>query len=124
MFKEFANNMRPLRIYLKIDFNHAGFGKTIPFIIPRKNIEDGVGKPLYVHVKSDLEELKKGFKLKDIYKQLYIPIDVIFDDKTNKYVYYLPDELRENGILNVSDDIMEFNLFEIKFKDESNESNQ
>lgn len=119
MFKEFANNMRPLRIYLKIDFNHAGLGKTIPLIIPRKNMEDNIGQPLYVHESSDLKILKKGFKLKDIYKQLYLPIDVIFDDKNNRYVYYLPEQLRENGELGVDNDIMEFNLFEVKFKDES-----
>lgn len=119
MFREYANNMRPLRIYLKIDFNHAGIGRTIPLMLPRKNMEDGVGEPLYLHNDEDLKELKKGFKLKDIYKQLYIPIDVIFDDKMNKYVYYLPDKLRENESLNVDNDIMEFNLFEVKFKDES-----
>ena len=98
------------------------------------------GLPLYIHkdneeenkeligIKiSDLDLLKEGFKLKDIYKQLYIPIDVIFDDKTNKYVYYLPNSLRENDELGVSNEVMEFNLFEVKFKDESvveNESNQ
>jgi hypothetical protein len=130
MFREYANNLRPLRIYLRIDFNHAGIGKTIPLIIPRKNIKDDneVGEPLYIHNDKDLEVLKEGFKLKDIYKQLFIPIDVIFDDKTNRYVYYLPNELRENASLNVDDDIMEFNLFEVKFKDESivekNENNQ
>jgi hypothetical protein len=66
--------------------------------------------------------------LRDIYKQLYIPIDVIVDDKNNRYVYYLPEQIRENKELGVNNDIMEFNLFEVKFKDESivekNESNQ
>jgi hypothetical protein len=130
MFREYANNLRPLRIYLRIDFNHAGIGKTIPLIIPRKNITDDneVGEPLYIHNNKDLETLKEGFKLKDIYKQLFIPIDAIFDEKTNRYVYYLPNELRENTSLKVDDDIMEFNLFEVKFKDESivekNENNQ
>ena len=121
MFREFSDSMRPKRIYLKIDFNHAGIGRTIPFIIPREflgeNDEDGT--PLYLHDETDLAELKKGFELKDIYKQLFIPIDVIYDDKNNRYVYYLPEALRENYELGVSDDIMEFNLFEIKFKDES-----
>ena len=124
MFREYANNMRPLTIYLKIDFNHAGIGRTIQFMLPRG--EDGY--PLYIHKPNDLEKLKQGFTLKDIYKQIYIPINVIYDDKTNRYVYYLPKELRENGELYVDDDIMEFNLFEVKFKDESvnrdNEGNQ
>lgn len=122
MFREYANNLHPLTIYMKVDFNHAGIGKTIPFMLPRKFTNDEIGEPLYID--NDLDTLKKGFGLKDIYRQIYIPIHVIFDTKTNRYVYYLPDKLRENGVLNVSDDIMEFNLFEIKFKDESNESNQ
>lgn len=124
MFREYANNMRPLTIYLKIDFNHAGIGRTIQFMLPRGEN----GKPLYIHKPDELEILKQGFTLKDIYKQIYIPINVIYDDKTNKYVYYLPNDLRENEELGISNDIMEFNLFEVKFKDESvnrdDESNQ
>ena len=118
MFREYANNLRPLTIYMKVDFNHAGIGKTIPFMLPRQNV-NGEDIPLYIHEHYDLTILKEGFGLKDIYKQIYIPINVKFDEKTNRYVYYLPANLRENGVLNVSDDIMEFNLFEIKFKDES-----
>lgn len=121
MFREFSNNLRPSRVYLKIDFNHAGIGKSIPLIIPRKNISKSnpIGEPLYIHKEDDLEKMKDGFTFKDIYKQLYIPIDVIYDDKNNRYVYYLPDELRENDELGVDDSILEFNLFELKFKDES-----
>ena len=130
MYREYADNMRQKTIYLKVEFNHAGIGKTIPFMLPRKFEEnDDIGNPLYIHKKDDLEILKQGFTLRDIYKQIYIPINVIFDDKTNEYVYFLPEKLRENSELKVDDDIMEFNLFEIKFKDESqeperNESNQ
>ena len=115
MFREFANGLRPTRIYMKIDFNHAGIGKSIPMTIPR----DANDIPLYLHVESDLKKLKEGFKFKDIYNQLYIPIDVIYDEKNNRYVYYQPESIRENSELDVSNDIMEFNLFEIKFKDES-----
>ena len=151
MFREYANNMRPLRIYLKIDFNHAGYGKTIPLMFPRIfDKDDDIGVPLYLHFgewwifpdgtvfgidnaairyadetgldymyTTSLNYLKDGFRLRDIYKQLYIPIDVIFDDKNNRYVYYLPEQIRENKELGVNNDIMEFNLFEVKFKDES-----
>lgn len=121
MFREFSNSLRPKRVYLRIDFNHAGIGKTIPMIIPRKNItyDNPDGEPLYIHNQTDLDILKKGFKFKDIYNQLFIPIDVIYDERNNRYVYYLPESLRENEVLGVDDDIMEFNLFELKFKDES-----
>lgn len=121
MFREFSNSLRPKRVYLRIDFNHAGIGKTIPMIIPRKNItyDNPDGEPLYIHNGEDLSILEDGFKFKDIYNQLFIPIDVIYDEYNNRYVYYLPESLRENNELGVDDDIMEFNLFELKFKDES-----
>ena len=120
MFKEYANGLRKRRIYLRIDFNHAGIGKSIPMALLRKRIdEDGVGTPLYIFKQDDLKELKNGIQMKDMYKQLHIPIDVVYDTATNKYVYMLPEQLRENGELGVDDNIMEFNLFEIKFANES-----
>jgi hypothetical protein len=121
--------MREETIYMKVEFNHAGIGKTMTFMLPREIGEDdidGVGSPLYIHknesvddLPSDLDKMKNGVKLTDIYKQTHIPIKVIFDDKSNRYVYYLPKKLRENDELGVEKEIMEFNLFEIKFANES-----
>ena len=105
MFKEYSKKMRTNTIYLKVEFNHAGIGKTIPFMLPRYdngsiiNITDS--------------KLKNGFNIKDIYKQTFIPINIVYDDSLNKYIYYLPDEL------NTGTEIMQFNLFEVKFANES-----
>ena len=120
MFKEYVTNNREDVIYMKVDFNHAGVGQSIPFLLPRKDLDEvGVGTPLYLDSQEDVKVLKKGFKLKDIYKQLYLPIYVKYDINTNKYVYYLDEVLRENDHLSVNDEIMEFNLFEVKFENES-----
>ena len=54
-----------------------------------------------------------------MYEQVYFPLYVKYDDKSCKYYYYMPDSLRENGYLGVEDEIMEFNLFEVKFANES-----
>lgn len=115
MFKEYAQKLHETTIYLKVEFNHAGIGKTINFMLPRNNN----GSPLYVNNSGDLEILKQGFSSKDIYKQTYIPINIVYDTESNRYVYYLPDYLRENYELGIDNDIMEFNLFEVKFKNES-----
>ena len=114
MFKEYAKKLHEATIYLKVEFNHAGIGKTIPFMLPREG-----ETPLYVHKAQDRDTLMNGFRMQDIYNQIYIPIKVIYDEKNKKYVYYLPDSLRENEELGVEDDIMEFNLFEVKFTNES-----
>ena len=64
---------------------------------------------------SDKEKLLEGITIKDIYKQTFIPVNIVFDDNLNKYVYYLPSYMNST-----EDGIIEFNLFEPKFKDESN----
>ena len=121
LFKEYAKKKHEVTIYLKIEFNHAGIGKSIQFTLPRK--DDGT---LYRLSKSaDVSTMKDGFKMQDIYKQVYIPIKLIYDDNENRYVYYLPNELREQGYFNdnspiqLNDDVMVFNLFETKFANES-----
>jgi len=119
MFKEYTPKMREGIIYMKIEFNHAGIGKSIPMIVPRKNMEDGIGTPLYLHNDNDLATLKNGFKLKELNEQLYFPLYVKYSDKDNRFYYYIPKQLRENEELGVSDEVMEFNLFEIKNANES-----
>ena len=116
MFKEYAKKLHEATIYLKVEFNHAGIGKTIQFALPRKSTESD---PLYLFNANDVEMLKSGFTMSDIYNQTHIPIKIIYDKEADKYVYYLPDGLRENTALDIDNDIMIFNLFEIKFADES-----
>jgi len=137
MFKEYAKKMREATIYLRIDFNHAGIGKTIPFMVPRilstnGNVDEE--ELMLLNRQKDSMALKEGFNMKDIYKQVYLPIHIKYDDKENKYVYYLCEGSRiQNKSLYgeyigfVSDDVMVFNLFEVKFANESlirDESNQ
>lgn len=113
MFKEYTKKMREGVIYMRIDFNHAGIGQSIPMTIPRHLDTD---TPYYMDDDNDLELLKDGFSLKDIYKQLYIPIYVKYDIESNKYYYYLSENMRENSKMGENNEIMLFNLFEIKFK--------
>ena len=119
IYKEYSRGMRQATIYARFEFNHAGVGQSIPFIIPRKNIGTNEELPLYLHDVNDLETLKQGFPMSDIYNQLYFPINIKYDDEKNRFVYWMPNNLRENSQLGVDNNIMEFNLFEIKFKDES-----
>lgn len=121
LFKEYAKKMHETTIYLKIEFNHAGIGKSIQFSLPRK--EDG--KLYRLKSSNDVSEMKLGFNMQDIYKQTYIPINVVYDDNENRYVYYLPSDLREQNYLTsdskiqLDDNIMVFNLFETKFANEA-----
>ena len=107
---------------MKVDFCHAGNGLVIPFIIPR-SVDNG--NVLYLSNYEDINEMKEGVPLNKLYDNLYIPIKVIYSDKDKKFWYYLPSEYVENGELGLSDDDdnkMFFNLFELKIRNQSYET--
>ena len=66
-------------IYMKVEFNHAGNGKTLPMIMwPKVNGE-------YVPLTMD-----------NFIENLYIPIKLTYIN--DRYVYYIPDAYKnENG---------------------------
>ena len=118
---------------MKVDFNHAGIGRTIPFIIPMKwtgstenenemlpyrrltldntqyiNLETGKYEP------SHLELLKRGYPLSYIYAQTYSPLYAVYDFKNKKYVYVFDDRYTDDDYGNR----LVLNLFELKIMDE------
>lgn len=125
MFKEYSEKLTPKPIYMKIEFNHAGIGKTIPFIIPmswsKSGNNDGKMYPhhyLSLNDNNDLNELKEGFPLSYKEAQSYIPLYAVYDFKNNEYCYVFDNRY----IGEIKDGILDLNLFEMKFKDESNEA--
>ena len=135
IFREYAEKLHPKPIYMKIEFNHAGIGKTIPFLIPMHwsgNTTDSGGtayNKMYpehalnftsTSVNSitgidDLEELKQGIPLSYVYAQTYIPLYAVYDFDRKEYGYVFDDRYvkqDENGVLNL-------NLFEMKIMNES-----
>jgi hypothetical protein len=83
-------------IYMKVEFNHAGNGTTVPLVMwPKK---DGVFCPLTVE---------------NFFESLYIPIKIRYI--LDKYVYYIPSALNKDGNISLI-------LFEPKM-DESPDDN-
>lgn len=122
LFREYSTKLREGTIYMKVDFCHAGNGLVIPFIIP-KSLE--TGSLLYLNNFDDVREMKDGIPLNKVYDNLYIPVKVIYSEKDNKYWYYLPSEYVENNDLSLTEEYdkkMIFNLFELKIKNQSYET--
>lgn len=123
IFREYTENLHPKPIYMKVEFNHAGIGKQIPFLIPMHwSGDDNKVYPISALTLSntnDLAELKKGFPLSYIYAQTYIPLYAVYDFKNKEYAYVFDSRYVKqdsNGVLNL-------NLFEMKIMDESNKQN-
>ena len=114
---------------MKIEFNHAGIGKMIPFIIPmhwsgnrKYSGQTGYNKMYPDHAlklsnDDDFKELLSGTPLSYVYAQGYIPLYAVYDFEKEEYGYVFDNryvEQDENGVLNL-------NLFEMKVMNESDE---
>jgi hypothetical protein len=117
IFREYSENLHPKPIYMKVEFNHAGVGRTIPFIVPMKwqAKENGNQNELFPTEKlslsrNDIESLKRGYPLSFVYAQTYIPLYAVYDFKNKEYAYVFDDRyatVDENNKLVL-------NLFELK----------
>jgi hypothetical protein len=139
MFKEYSEKLRPKPIYMKIDFNHAGIGKSIPLAVPMKwekpkpsSEEESTKDNSYYPVRkmtlnndngegtgaiSDLEALKMGYKLSYVQPQYYIPLYAVYDFKNKEYAYVFDDRY-----ITRDEDKVSLNLFELKVMDESDKT--
>jgi hypothetical protein len=101
-------------IYLKIDFNHAGNGKTIPLMLPN----DGArqlnptmsGFPLSFSEKSS--ENGVSLNLQKFYKNQYIPVKLKYDTTLRDYVYYIP-----YASFDINEQSITLNMFEPRLND-------
>ena len=114
LFKNFSQGLREQTIYMRVQFNHAGVGKTINFTQPFKEDENEIKSML--EFPTDINILKSGCTLNKLYENLFIEIKVKYDFDLRKFVYYLPSWLVDKDNLNQ----MHFNLYELKIADESN----
>ena len=115
IFKEYAENLYAKPIYLRIDFNHAGIGQTLPFMIPTAvNSNGNPVSALTLNHADDVTTLKEGVSLSNLYQQIYIPIYAVYDFKNKEYAYVFDDRY-----VTVKDNKAILNLYELKIKDES-----
>lgn len=111
MFREYSQKLHPKPIYMKIEYNHAGIGKTIPFFVPMDLSDEKNPDRLTF---KDLDELKKGIPLDQVYKQSYIPLYAVYDFKNKEYAYMFD----EHYIEEIKDGVLNLNLFEMKISSE------
>lgn len=116
IFREYSKKLRPKPIYMKVEFNHAGIGKTIPFIVPMDWTTGSTANPTSALTfdSDDLTKLKEGIPLERVYAQSYIPLYAVYDFKNKEYAYVFDKRYvsMDNGIVNL-------NLFEMKIMEET-----
>lgn len=117
LFREYSSGIHERDIYLKVEFNHAGVGRTVTFMQPFKTINDeGDREMLNMSDSNDVSLLKKGCKLQEMYDHIYIKVHVKYDFDSKRYYYYFPEWMTKH---NDNKSEMRLNLYELKIADES-----
>ena len=119
-YKTNDNGVYPSEIYMRVDFNHAGYGRTIPFMMPYVTENESKEKGRYSGIKKiktfediayDWSEvdLDNSFSAKDddkigygsvkYIKYAYIKWKYRYDKKTQKHIYYLDPDIYGNSVI-------------------------
>lgn len=109
LWKDYNNGNVPSDIYMRVEFNHAGFGRTIPFMMPYDK-SDGAIKDF----KTVAED--NGYGVKEYIRYSYIHFKYM-QDSDGMYVYYLDDDQYKSNI-SFKDGVLSLNLYEAKLSDE------
>ena len=106
-------------IYMKVEFNHAGYGKTVPMMLPRNkngNVVKTQDKEFPLNftpvVYDDNGNEGIDFDFEGYQNAILIPIELGYDSQLGKYVYTFPFITPKNGCI-------ELNLFEPRVNGEA-----
>lgn len=119
--------MYPQDLYMQVEFNHAGYGRTIPFMLPYFDIvKDGHrGIKSFDDIMYDWR-VKNGYGIKTYSRYAYVHLKRRYSDELKGYVYYLDPEQYGNDALykmginaDGSPTELELNLYEAKVSSNS-----
>lgn len=127
----------PQDLYMKVEFNHAGYGRTIPFMMPYWDSKKWSGKKgikSFTEILKDWNDIKKQqldqygriqwenntdghYGIRQYTKFSYIHLKYRYDKETDKHIYYLDPDTYGNIKYPTGDDgnkYIEINLYEAK----------
>lgn len=122
LFKEDDPNLRPRDLYMRVEFNHAGLGRTIPFMRPtrinEKTLENGTSMTIdEILSDSDFTDERtglKGYDLETYYLHTHIQFKYEYNKTLKKHVYYIYNE--DDLTIDVENRKLIINLYEAKVR--------
>ena len=144
LWKDNESGVMPSDIYMKVEFNHAGYGRTIPFMMPfwdpvKYKKATATDKPLnekgiktFKEILNDWNSIKDENEIwrnegnitdgqygaRQYMKYSYIHFKYKYDKIHKQHIYYLDDEFYgtnpEDGGVHYQDNVMTINLYEAK----------
>ena len=96
-------SVMPQDLYLKVEFNHAGYGRTIPFMMPfwdKRKHPGKTGKKTFQEIINDWnsidyeENTSDGrYGIKQYIKYSYIHLKYYYDKDIDKHYYYIDPDI-------------------------------
>lgn len=132
LWRDNDNGIIPSDLYMKVEFNHAGYGRTIPFMMPYED-KDGKNKgkiKTFKEIVEDWSPIKNenenedryvGYGIKRYLKYSYIHLKYQYDETDKRHVYYVDSDLykgTDESIYGI-DNTMKFDLYEAKINFDS-----
>lgn len=100
----------PTDVYMKVEFNHAGYGRNIPMMAPYW--DDGSGFKTNEEIIGDWSN-GGGYGIKKYTRYSYIHLKAKYDINTKRHIYYLdPDTYGVNQA--VDGNVININLYEAR----------
>lgn len=115
LWKDNDNGVVPTDIYMKVEFNHAGYGRTIPFMMPfyDPDVDSKTGIKTFDEILEDWSDETTMYNARKYRKYSYIHFKYRYDKANDRHVYYLDDELYGDGV-HFKDNRIVLNLYEAK----------
>lgn len=108
------NGIVPIDVFMRVDFNHAGYGRVVPMTMPY--LDGSNANRIYsMEEIAEIWNTNGGWGIRTNEKFSYIHFKCVYDSTTRKHVYYLDNDTYgtstyEDGTPNE----LELNLYEPK----------
>ena len=143
VWKDYFNGSYPNDLYLHVDLNHAGYGRVLPLMFPhfgpiRNDYWDGKISNTWYNNEEEYKGIKSihdivndwnygGYDMRRYLKYSFIHLKCKYDNKLDKYVYYLDNEYYGQNVNNLYDTntkTLNLNLYEGKISNGNEMENE
>ena len=103
----------PTDVYMKVEFNHAGYGRNIPMMAPYRDNPNNAGFKTNDEIVADWTAPNTGYGIKKYTRYSYIHLKVKYDVNTKRHIYYL-DPYTYGTKYDWDKSILNINLYEAR----------
>ena len=115
LYKDYSSEL-PKDLYMRVEFNHAGYGKKVPFFMPSyiNFVDQHTGIKTYQQILDDWQTQNSGYGFDFYNAYSYIHLKYKYDFSTKKHIYYIDDEYYGTDVLYNGKNEITINLYEPK----------